>query len=159
QLGALPGRHKCRHMPHQPLLRENRLYQTDWLMRFYGFEVSELLNDDHPFLETAIDPKLSWALRHPQEFPVDVNTADYRMILRVPGIGVGSAQKIVQARKFGKLRFDQLRKIGVALNRARHFIWCADSAVPAREASPAEIRQHILATQARRFSPAQLTLF
>ncbi len=144
---------------HPPLLRENRLYQTDWLMRFYGFEVSELLNDDHPFLETAIDPKLSWALRHPQEFPVDVNTADYRMILRVPGIGVGSAQKIVQARKFGKLRFDQLRKIGVALNRARHFIWCADSAVPAREASPAEIRQHILATQARRFSPAQLTLF
>ncbi|GGG84325.1 putative DNA modification/repair radical SAM protein [Parapedobacter pyrenivorans] len=142
-----------------PLLRENRLYQTDWLMRFYGFEVSELLDDAHPFLDTAIDPKLSWALRHPQEFPIDVNSADYRMILRVPGIGVGSAQKIVQARKFGKLRFDQLRKIGVALNRARHFIRCPDSVVTMREISPNEIRQHILSAQARRFSPTQLTLF
>lgn len=144
---------------HPPLLRENRLYQTDWLMRFYGFEVSELLNDDHPFLDMAIDPKLSWALRHPQVFPIDVNTAEYRMILRVPGIGVGSAQKIVQARKFGKLRFDQLRKIGVALNRARHFIWCADSVLSLREPSPMEIRQRILASQAYRFSPTQLSLF
>ena len=144
---------------HPPLLRENRLYQTDWLIRFYGFEVSELLNDEYPFLDTEIDPKLSWALRHPQEFPVDINTAEYRVILRVPGIGVASAQKIVQARKFGRLRFDQLRKIGVALNRARHFIRCADSVMPLREASPMEIKRRIVATQAHRLSPTQLTLF
>ena len=144
---------------HPPLLRENRLYQTDWLIRFYGFEVSELLNDEYPFLDTEIDPKLSWALRHPQEFPVDINTAEYRMILRVPGIGAASAQKIVQARKFGRLRFDQLRKIGVALNRACHFIRCADSVMPLREASPMEIKRRIVATQAHRLSPTQLTLF
>src|SRR4051812_15214562 len=83
-----------------PLLRENRLYQTDWLMRFYGFHVNELLNDANPHLDIDIDPKLSWALRNLQYFPVDINTAKYQMILRIPGIGVTSAQKIVQARKF-----------------------------------------------------------
>lgn len=110
-----------------PLLRENRLYQTDWLMRFYGFDVHELLNVKNPHLDIDIDPKLSWALRNMEQFPIDINTADYRMILRVPGIGVGSAKKIVIARKFGRLRSDQLQKIGVAYNRAKHFIRCADS--------------------------------
>ncbi|RZJ75450.1 MAG: putative DNA modification/repair radical SAM protein [Flavobacterium sp.] len=110
-----------------PLLRENRLYQTDWLMRFYGFEVQELLNLKNPHLDTDIDPKLSWALRNFDQFPIDINTADYRMILRVPGIGVRSAQKIVQARRFGRLRSDQLQKIGISYNRAKHFIRCADS--------------------------------
>ncbi len=142
-----------------PLLRENRLYQSDWLIRFYGFEVSELLHADNPFLDVEVDPKLGWALRHPEAFPVDINTAAYRMVLRVPGIGVGSAKKIVEARKFGRLRFDQLKRIGVALNRARHFIRCADSASFSPELSSMEIRQRILATQ-RRFRPAdQLTLF
>lgn len=93
-----------------PLLRENRLYQTDWLMRFYGFDVKELLNDNNPHLDTDIDPKLSWALRNMHLFPIDINTADYQMILRIPGIGVGSAQKIIQARKFGKLYIHQLKK-------------------------------------------------
>lgn len=110
-----------------PLLRENRLYQTDWLMRFYGFDVHEILNVKNPHLDVDIDPKLSWALRNMEQFPIDINTADYKMILRVPGIGVGSANKIVQARKFGKLRSDQLRKIGIAYNRAKYFIRCADS--------------------------------
>lgn len=110
-----------------PLLRENRLYQTDWLMRFYGFDVKELLNPANPRLDTDMDPKLSWALRNLGQFPVDINNADYKMILRVPGIGVQSALKIVQARKFGKLRSDQLQKIGIAYNRAKHFIRCADS--------------------------------
>lgn len=142
-----------------PLLRENRLYQSDWLIRFYGFSVSELLNAENPFLDVEIDPKLSWALRHPESFPVDINTADYRMILRVPGIGVGSAKKIVQARTFGRLRFDQLKKIGVALNRARHFIRCADSGQFLPETSPMEIRKRILTTQNRFRTTEQLTLF
>lgn len=128
-----------------PLLRENRLYQTDWLMRFYGFKVQEILNDANPNLDVDIDPKLSWAIRNMQHFPVDINQADYRMILRVPGIGVMSAQKIVQARKFGKLRIDQLKKIGIAYNKARHFIVCADSPYQLRDYQGTQIKAFILA--------------
>ncbi|WP_293311332.1 putative DNA modification/repair radical SAM protein [Pedobacter sp. UBA5917] len=128
-----------------PLLRENRLYQTDWLMRFYGFKVQEILNDANPNLDVDIDPKLSWAIRNMQHFPVDINTADYKMILRIPGIGVMSAQKIVQARKFGKLRIDQLKKIGVAYNRAKHFITCLDSPYQLRDYQGTQIKAFILA--------------
>jgi putative DNA modification/repair radical SAM protein len=128
-----------------PLLRENRLYQTDWLMRFYGFKVQEILNDANPNLDVDIDPKLSWAIRNMQHFPVDINTADYRMILRIPGIGVMSAKKIVQARKFGKLRIDQLKKIGVAYNRAKHFIVCQDSPYQLKDYQGTQIKAFILA--------------
>lgn len=128
-----------------PLIRENRLYQTDWLMRFYGFHVNEILNDSNPHLDIDIDPKLSWALRNMHYFPIDINTAAYKMILRVPGIGVGSAKKIVQARQFGRLRIDQLKKIGVAYNRARHFIQCADSPVQLRDYQGFQIKAFILA--------------
>lgn len=110
-----------------PLIRENRLYQTDWLMRFYGFEVGEILNKDNPHLDIDIDPKFSWALRNLDYFPVDINKATKEQILRIPGIGNTSALKILQARKFGKLRSDQLKKFGIAYNRARHFMICADS--------------------------------
>jgi len=128
-----------------PLVRENRLYQTDWLMRFYGFHVNELLNDANPHLDIDIDPKLSWALRNLQHFPVDINVAAYKLILRVPGIGVGSAKKIVQARKFGKLRIDQLQKIGVAYNRAKHFIKCADTPYQLKDYQGTQIKSFILA--------------
>ncbi|RLJ73422.1 putative DNA modification/repair radical SAM protein [Pedobacter alluvionis] len=128
-----------------PLLRENRLYQTDWLMRFYGFKVQEILNDANPNLDVDIDPKLSWAIRNMQHFPVDINTADYKMILRIPGIGVMSAKKIVQARKFGKLRIDQLKKIGVAYNRAKHFIVCLDSPYQLKDYQGTQIKAFILA--------------
>jgi putative DNA modification/repair radical SAM protein len=128
-----------------PLIRENRLYQTDWLMRFYGFHVNELLNDLNPNLDIDIDPKLSWALRNLQYFPLDINVASYRMILRVPGIGVGSAQRIVAARKFGKLRIDQIKKIGVAYNRAKHFIKCADSPYQLKEYQSTQIKSFIMA--------------
>jgi len=128
-----------------PLLRENRLYQTDWLMRFYGFKVQEILNDANPNLDIDIDPKLSWAIRNMQHFPVDINMADYKMILRIPGIGVMSAQKIVQARKFGKLRIDQLKKIGVAYNRAKHFIVCLDSPYQLKDYQGTQIKAFILA--------------
>jgi len=129
-----------------PLLRENRLYQSDWLMRFYGFEATEIVNAQHPNLDLDIDPKLSWALRHPEQFPIDINQADYRMILRVPGIGVRSAKKIVQARRFGKIHIDQIKKLGIAYNRAMHFIRCADTPPFLKDQLPSQIRQKILQT-------------
>jgi putative DNA modification/repair radical SAM protein len=107
-----------------PLVRENRLYQADWLMRFYHFNVDEIVNDAHPNLELEVDPKLSWALRHPEAFPVNINTADYEMILRVPGIGVKSAKLIVCSRRYGQLNSGHLQKIGVVMKRARFFITC-----------------------------------
>ncbi len=127
-----------------PLLRENRLYQSDWLMRFYGFAANELLDAAHPNLDLEVDPKLAWALRNPQLFPVDINQADYAMILRVPGIGVRSAQKIVQARRFGRLHADQLKKIGVVYHRAQYFICCADSPQFVKELNPQQIRRQIV---------------
>lgn len=145
-----------------PLLRENRLYQTDWLMRFYGFEVQELLNPKNPHLDTDIDPKLSWALRNPEQFPVDINTADYRMILRIPGIGTQSALKIVRARKFGKLRTDQLKKIGIAYNRAKFFMRCADSPYQVNDPEPSHIKGLILAETNSKYlkvAQNQLSLF
>jgi putative DNA modification/repair radical SAM protein len=145
-----------------PLIRENRLYQTDWLMRFYGFNVNELLNDANPHLDIDIDPKLSWALRNLHYFPIDINVANYKMILRVPGIGVNSAKKIVQARKFGKLRIDQLKKIGVSYNRARHFIKCADSPYQMKEYQSTQIKSFILAESQSKYlkhDTSQLILF
>jgi predicted DNA-binding helix-hairpin-helix protein len=107
--------------------------------------VQEILNDANPNLDVDIDPKLSWAIRNTQHFPVDINTADYKMILRIPGIGVMSAQKIVQARKFGKLRIDQLKKIGVAYNRAKHFMVCLDSPYQLKDYQGTQIKAFILA--------------
>lgn len=127
-----------------PLLRENRLYQSDWLMRFYEFSADEIVDDQHPNLDLDIDPKLSWALRHPEAFPVDINRADYKMILRVPGIGVSSAKKIVQARRFGQIHIDQLKRMGVAYNRAQHFIRCADTPKFKKDQQSHQIRQQIL---------------
>jgi putative DNA modification/repair radical SAM protein len=116
-----------------PMVRENRLYQADWLMRFYGFKVNEIVNESQPHLDLDIDPKLGWAIRNMQAFPVDVNKADLQMILRVPGIGLQSAQKIVSARIFGKLNWDQLKKIGVAINRAKYFITCKSNEFERRD--------------------------
>jgi putative DNA modification/repair radical SAM protein len=145
-----------------PLLRENRLYQTDWLMRFYGFNVNELLNDANPHLDIDIDPKLSWALRNLHHFPVDINTASYRMILRIPGIGVASAQKIVQARKFGKLYTYQVKKIGLAYNKAKHFIKCADTLFQLKDYQATQIKAFILSESQSKYlktDNSQLILF
>jgi len=163
--GYVPISHDTR-MPvigtQPPLLRENRLYQTDWLMRFYGFKIQEILNDANPNLDIDIDPKLSWAIRNMQHFPVDVNKAEYAMILRIPGIGVTSAKKIVQARKFGRLRIDQLKKIGVAYNRAKHFIICADSPYQIKDYQGTQIKAFILAESPSKYLKTdsnQLILF
>jgi len=145
-----------------PLIRENRLYQADWLMRFYGFKVQEILNDIHPNLEADVDPKLSWALRNLDQFPVDINTADYHMILRVPGIGVSSALKIVQARKFNRLYENHLRKLGIAFRKARHFIRYADSPMQLKEYEAGHIKGLILSESKSKYlsNPNnQLSLF
>ena len=107
-----------------PLLREHRLYQADWLLRFYGFEAEELLSEAKPNFNILLDPKADWALRHLEQFPVEINRADYYTLLRVPGIGVNSARRIVQTRRNGNLQFEDLKKIGVVLKRALYFITC-----------------------------------
>jgi putative DNA modification/repair radical SAM protein len=107
-----------------PLVRENRLYQADWLMRFYQFGVEEIVNEQYPDLDLELDPKLAYALRHPELFPINVNTADYEMILRIPGVGVKSAQLIVTSRRYGRLTLEHLRKMGVVTKRAKYFITC-----------------------------------
>lgn len=145
-----------------PIIRENRLYQSDWLIRFYSFDVKELVTPTFPNLDIAIDPKLSWALRNPHFFPVDVNTAPYEAILRVPGIGLRSAKKIVSARRFGKLHSWQLKKLGLAFNRAQYFMRYADSPIQLGEKDPQVIREVILDGQRKNknnFPSLQLSLF
>lgn len=105
-----------------PMQRENRLYQADWLMRFYGFDADEILDKNNPFLDLEIDPKLAWALRNRELFPININTASKEMLLRVPGIGTTSVMKILSARRFQKLNLDHLKRMGVATNRAKFFI-------------------------------------
>ena len=107
-----------------PLLREHRLYQADWLLRFYGFEANELLDEKHPFFNPYVDPKCNWALNHMELFPVEINRASREMLLRVPGIGVKSANRILVARRQSRLRFEDLKKLGVVVKRAQHFIIC-----------------------------------
>lgn len=105
-----------------PLLREHRLYQADWLLRYYGFTTEELLSDKNPYFSNIVDPKCQWALAHLGQFPVDINTAPYEMILRVPGIGVRNALKIVKARRYTRLTFEDLKKMRISLKRAKYFI-------------------------------------
>ncbi|MCI7789706.1 MAG: putative DNA modification/repair radical SAM protein, partial [Lachnospiraceae bacterium] len=107
-----------------PLLREHRLYQADWLLRFYHFKAEELLSEKKPNFNILLDPKCDWALQHLEQFPVEINRADYHTLLRVPGIGVKSAQRICGARRTAILTFDDLKKLGVVLKRALYFITC-----------------------------------
>ena len=107
-----------------PLLREHRLYQADWLLRFYGFKAQELLSEEKPNFNVFLDPKCEWAIRHLEHFPVEINRAPYELLLRVPGIGVKSARRIIAARRSENLKFDHLKRIGVVLKRAHYFITC-----------------------------------
>lgn len=144
-----------------PMVRENRLYQADWLMRFYNFQVSEIVNLSDPLLPMDIDPKLHWALKNLSLFPLDINRADYEMIIRVPGIGISSAKKIVAARRFRILSFEHIQKMGIALNRARYFITAA-SDFELKELQPQTIKSQILSLghskYTANFSP-QLKIF
>lgn len=109
-----------------PLVRENRLYQADWLLRFYDFKVEEIVDEANANLDLEVDPKLGWALRHPEVFPIDINRADYEMILRVPGIGVKTANRIVNARRFNRLTSYHLKKMGAVMKKAKYFITCGE---------------------------------
>lgn len=142
-----------------PLVRENRLYQADWLLRFYQFKVDEIVDDAYPDLDLEIDPKLSWALRHPEQFPVDINKADYEMILRVPGIGVKSARLIIASRRFSKLGFYQLKKIGVVMKKAQYFVTCSELPMcTVNEMTPQGVRNLLVRKPKQKCDERQLTL-
>ncbi|MCB7482564.1 putative DNA modification/repair radical SAM protein [Christiangramia sediminis] len=145
-----------------PMLRENRLYQTDWLMRFYGFDIRELLNNDFQYLDMEIDPKLSWALRNRQLFPVDINKVDKQLLLRIPGVGLKSVNKIINARKFRKLNWEHLKKIGIAFNRAKYFVTCDSREKELRDLSSENLKSIILQNSQSKFRKDlsnQLSLF
>lgn len=145
-----------------PLLREHRLYQADWLLRFYGFRASELLDDSAPDFDPQLDPKCCWALRHPEFFPVEVNRADYEALLRVPGIGVVSARRILLARRSGSLRAEDLKKLGVVMKRAQYFLTCGGHCAAPLKLSQEGILQNLVALERRALPQAeaeQLSLF
>lgn len=145
-----------------PMLRENRLYQTDWLMRFYGFEVHEILNNEHQHLDLDVDPKLGWALRNLQQFPVDVNKADQHMLARVPGLGMKSVHKIIHARRFRRLNWEHVQRLGVAMNRAKYFLTCDSREFERRDLTAPQLKSMILQNSSSKYkellSP-QLSLF
>ena len=142
-----------------PLVRENRLYQADWLLRFYNFNVDEIVDDSYPDLDLEIDPKLAWALRHPEAFPVDINRADYEMLLRVPGLGVKSAKMILTARRYSRLGTSHLKQIGVVLKKAQYFITCNE--LPTRtinEIKPENVRRILTQRKVTRIDDGQLII-
>lgn len=145
-----------------PLVRENRLYQSDWLMRFYKYKAEEILSEDQPFLDLDIDPKLGFALRNLHQFPVDINRADYEMILRVPGIGVQSAQKIIMARRHRKLNSLHLQKIGIVMKRAKYFITCNELPASTTDWDPERLKHKLIAesvSKNKKRLDTQLSLF
>ena len=145
-----------------PLLREHRLYQADWLLRFYGFRADELLDESQPDFDPLLDPKCCWALRHPDFFPVEVNRADYEALLRVPGIGVVSAKRLLVARRAGALCAEDLKKLGVVMKRAQYFLTCSGQSAAPLRLSLEGVRRN-LTTVERSSLPAesldQLSLF
>ena len=142
-----------------PLLREHRLYQADWLLRFYGFNADEILDDAHPDFDPRFDPKCCWALYHPEQFPVEVNRAPYEMLLRVPGIGIKSARRIVQVRRVSSLSYDTLKKLGVVLRRAQFFIVCGGKRREGLRFKENEIARYLLPDAMPPVENRQLSLF
>ena len=145
-----------------PMQRENRLYQADWLMRFYGFRADEILENTNPFLDLELDPKLAWALRNREKFPVNINTAPKEMILRVPGIGTKSTGKILMARRFQKLNLEHLQKMGVAVNRAKYFVEFESENIFNRLLDEQNLRKILLSGMKSKFQnpfSQQLSLF
>jgi predicted DNA-binding helix-hairpin-helix protein len=148
-----------------PLLREHRLYQADWLLRFYHFQAEELLSEENPNFNVLFDPKCNWALKHLEQFPVEVNRADYKVLLRVPGIGYKSAERIVKARRHGTLDFQDLKKIGVVLKRALYFITCNGKMMYPTKIEEDYITRNLLSTkeklprEIREMGYQQLSLF
>lgn len=145
-----------------PLLREHRLYQADWLLRFYGFHARELLTEDQPDFNPLLDPKCNWAVNHLGQFPVEIMRADYEVLLRVPGIGPLSAGRIISARRISRLTPDDLRKMGVVMKRAQYFITCGGRTVPGLRFSPESLTrqlEHLEREQLPAAEMEQLSLF
>lgn len=145
-----------------PVVRENRLYQADWLMRYYGFAPNEIVDERQPFLDLEIDPKLAWALRNSHLFPIDINQAPREMLLRIPGVGVRSVQKILMARKFQTLSYYDLKKMGVTLSRAKYFITCNGATPLAGTIDPLRLRGLLLGqshSKHKQLFTGQLSLF
>lgn len=145
-----------------PVVRENRLYQADWLMRYYGFAPNEIVDERQPFLDLEIDPKLAWALRNSHLFPIDINQAPREMLLRIPGVGVRSVQKILMARKFQTLSYYDLKKMGVTLSRAKYFITCNGATPLAGTIDPLRLRSLLLGqshSKHKQLFTGQLSLF
>lgn len=148
-----------------PLLREHRLYQADWLLRYYHFEASELLSETNPNFNVLFDPKCNWALKHLEQFPVEINRADYKMLLRVPGLGYKSAVRIVKARRLGTLDFPDLKKMGVVLKRAMYFITCSGKMMYPTKVEEDYITRNLLHTgeslpeEVRNMGYRQISLF
>ncbi len=145
-----------------PFVRENRLYQADWLLRFYGYNADELLDENKPNFDLELDPKCDWALRNINLFPVEINKADYSILLRIPGVGVKSAMRIISARKFASLDFEDLKKLGVVLKRAKYFITCKGKYFGLKDMDGEIIRKNlVLETKGNRNTnnTEQLSLF
>ncbi len=145
-----------------PVIRENRLYQADWLMRYYGFGASEIVDEQQPFLDLEIDPKLAWAFRNRAFFPVDVNRAPKEILLRIPGVGVHSVLKILSVRRFQTITIEHLKKMGVAVNRAKYFIVCKGMNDFNRILDTTQFRQRVLSGVTSKYKKSftkQLSLF
>lgn len=146
-----------------PLLREHRLYQADWLLRFYGFDAEELLDEKHPYFNPYVDPKCNWALNHMEMFPIEVNRATKETLLRVPGIGTRSVQRILVARRVGPLGFEDLKRLGVVLKRAQYFITCKDKMLTGLNINPDKVINSLISERCQQLlpnaQPEQLSLF
>ncbi len=141
-----------------PLVRENRMYQADWLLRFYGFKAEELLTEKEPDFDNDLDPKSCWAIRHREYFPVEINKVSYEMLLRVPGIGVRSAQRIIRLRRYGALSEEEVRRTGVVWKRAKHFVTCRGIYKGLGDGEDNRLREALVSEKIKR-SMVQMSLF
>ena len=140
-----------------PMIREHRLYQADWLLRFYEFKADEILNEKDPFVDPLLDPKTNWAIKNFHFFPIEINKASYRELLRVPGIGVTSAKRIVMTRKYSTIRYEHLKKLGIVIKRAKYFITVNGEFLGFKKENPELIRNALM--EKEKMLAEQLKLF
>ena len=127
-----------------PMIREHRLYQADWLLRFYNFKAEEILSEQNPFFDPLLDPKANWAIQNWHLFPMEINKASYKELLRIPGIGVNSAQRIIMCRKYGVIKYEHLQKLGVVIKRAKYFITANGEFLGFKKENPEQIRNILI---------------
>lgn len=140
-----------------PMIREHRLYQADWLLRFYGFKVDEILDEKDPFVDPLLDPKTNWAIKNSHFFPIEINKASYKDLLRVPGIGVTSAKRIVMTRKYSTIRYEHLKKLGIVIKRAKYFIVVNGEFLGFKKENPELLRNTLM--EKEKMVSQQLKLF